>query len=166
VLFILIKKYFNQKTAWAVAIFASFFPITLFSNTVGMQEELGMPLILGAILLFPQNPIVTGILFALASMVRAEYWIFSLGLIGSLLFLKRKPGKVIQVFISPGKVIQVFISYFVIMLFYMKYLATWTGSFIFPIKLNFFASVRGDWFEDLPVIGEKLLAKRISQGEF
>ncbi len=48
----------------------------------------------------------------------------------------------------------------------MKYLVGYTGNWIYPIYWNFLASVKGDWFEDLPVVGEKLLAKRINQGIF
>ena len=155
-LFILIKRHFNQKTAIAVSLFAIFFPITIFSNSAGMQEELGMPLILGALIAFPSYPIVSGVFLSFASMVRAEYWIFSFGLILASLFLRK----------NMDKVILMVISYLIPIVFYMKYLINWTGSFIFPIKLNFFASVRGDWFEDLPIIGAKLIAKRISQGIF
>lgn len=155
-LYVLINRYFNKKTAIAVCLFAVFFPITLFSNSVGMQEELGMPLILGSFILFPSYPAISGILLALASMVRAEYWIFSFGLILAALLLKK----------HLDKAIVMFVSYLAVIIFYMKYLVSWTGSYIFPIRLNFLASVKGDWFEDLPVVGEKLLAKRISQGIF
>lgn len=155
-LFILISRYFNQKTAWTVALFASFFPLTLFSNTVGMQEELGFVMILGGFLLWPSNPIAVGILFALASMVRSEYWLFCVGLIIAALMIRR----------NLDKVFILFVSYTLLILIYMKYLATYTNNFIYPIYWNFLASVKGEWFADLPIIGEKLMAKRISQGIF
>jgi hypothetical protein len=155
-LFLLIKRYFNRQAAWATAIFASFFPITLFSNTVGMQEELGMPLVLGAILLWPQLPVVGGILLALASMVRAEYWLFCFGLVGATLLLRKHFDKAAILLLTYG----------VIILVYMKYLANWTGNYIYPVYWNFLASVKGEWFENLPVVGEKLLAKQINQGIF
>src|SRR3989339_264812 len=99
-LFILIKRHFNQKTAIAVSLFAIFFPITIFSNSAGMQEELGMPLILGALIAFPSYPIVSGVFLSFASMVRAEYWIFSFGLILASLFLRKNMDKVILMVIS------------------------------------------------------------------
>ena len=68
-LFILIKRHFNQKTAIAVSLFAIFFPITIFSNSAGMQEELGMPLILGALIAFPSYPIVSGVFLSFASII-------------------------------------------------------------------------------------------------
>lgn len=155
-LFLLVRRYFNRQTAWAVAIFASLFPITLFSNTVGMQEELGMMLILAGLLLWPSSPAAVGVLLVLASMVRAEYWLFCFGLAMATIFLRRNFEEVV-IFI---------ITYGLLILVYMKYLANYTGNYIYPIYWNFLASVKGEWFLDLPVVGEKLLAKRISQGIF
>lgn len=155
-LFLLIKRHFNHQTAWAAAIFAIFFPITLFSNTSGMQEELGMPLILAGLLLWPKRPFLIGLLFGFASMVRAEYWLFAFGLIISAFITRR----------NLDKAIVVFFSYAVVILIYMKYLATWTNNYIYPIYWNFLANAKGAWAADIPIIGEKLLAKQISQGIF
>jgi len=155
-LYLLIRRYFNRQAAWAVALFASFFPITLFSNTVGMQEELAAPLIFASFLLWPSSPVLIGVLMALASMVRAEYWLFCAGLVGATLLYKK----------YFDKAVVVIITYSVIILIYMKYLVNYTGNWIYPIYWNFLASVKGEWFRDLPVVGEKLLAKQISQGIF
>lgn len=155
-LYILLRRHFNLKTALAASFFAALFPLSVFSNSAGMQEELGMPLILGALIALPYYPAVSGLALAMASMVRAEYWIFSAGLIVAAIIFRQKNEKVIPLTVF----------YLIPIVFYMKYMANWTGSYIFPIRLNFLASVKGDWFEDLPVVGEKLLAKRISQGIF
>lgn len=155
-LYLLIKKYFNKPTAWAVAIFASFFPITLFSNTVGMQEELAQPFIFGALLIWVQYPILAGIFFVLASMVRAEYWLFAVGLVFAMIILRKRLDKVLLLIVV----------YTIGIIVYMKYLVNYTGNWIYPIYWNFLASVKGEWFQDLPVVGEKLLAKHISQGIF
>src|SRR3989344_3902456 len=155
-LFCLIKRYFNRQAAWATVIFATFFPITLFSNSVGMQEELAMPFVLASFLLWPNTPILAGFSLALASMVRAEYWLFALGLAFSTL-LSRK---------NADKAIILIASYLTIILFYMKYLANYTGSYIYPIKWNVLASVKGEWFVNLPIVGEKLVAQTISRGIF
>jgi len=154
--FLIIKRYFNSKAAWAVAIFMCFFPITLFSNTMGMQEELAAPFVFGAIYLWPKKPVVSGIFLALASMVRAEYWLFSFGLVLAAVLLRK----------NINKVAALAASYFVIILIYMKYLADYTGNYIYPIYWNFLASVKGEWFANLPVIGEKLMAEWISRGIF
>lgn len=155
-LFFIVRRYFNSNAALAAAIFAAFFPTSLFSNTSGMQEELGMPLILLGILLWPRKPVLIGVLFALAAMVRAEYWLFSFGLVFSSFLLRR----------NLDKALTAATSYIIIILIYMKYLATWTGNYIYPIYWNFLASVKGEWFADLPIVGEKLMAKHISQGIF
>lgn len=156
-LFLIIKRYFNSKTAWATVLFASFFPITLFSNTSGMQEELGMPLILLGILLWPESPLIIGILLGLASMVRAEFWLFSAGLVLST-FLLRK---------NIDKALILFLSYLLIIAVYMKYLATYTGgNYIYPIYWNFLANSVGVWSENVPVVGMKLVAKYINEAIF
>jgi hypothetical protein len=155
-LFVLMKRYFNSWAAWAVVIFASFFPITLFSNTVGMQEELAFPFVLGSMLVFPAQPVVAGIFLALASMVRAEYWLFSAGLVFATILLRR----------NINKVMILVVTYLSVIFVYMKYLVSYTGNWIYQIYWNFLASVKGEWFENLPVVGEKLLAKRINQGIF
>lgn len=155
-LFFLIKRYFNRSAAWATVIFASLFPITLFSNTVGMQEEIGFMLITGSLLLWPSSPIIVGILLALASMVRAEYWLFCAGLVGASVLMRR----------NMDKAMVLLMTYAVIILAYMKYLVSWTGNWIYPIYWNFLASVKGEWFDDMPIVGARLLAKRISQGIF
>lgn len=155
-LFLLIRRYFNLQAAWAVALFAAFFPLTLFSNTVGMQEEFGFMLILGGILLWPKNPVATGILLGLGSMIRSEYWLFSAGLVIAVLVLRK----------NMDKAVLLVVTYTVMTLVYMKYLANWTGNYIYPIYWNFLASAKGEWFADLPIVGEKLLAKQISQGIF
>jgi len=41
-LFLIITRYFNKKAGFAAAIFASFVPVALFSDTLGMQEPLGL----------------------------------------------------------------------------------------------------------------------------
>lgn len=156
-LFLIIRRYFNTKAALVAAIFAAFFPISLFSNTSGMQEELGMPLIFLGILLWPQKPVLIGLLFALASMVRAEYWLFSAGLVISTFIISWK---------NPDRAFFLLASYALAILIYMKYLATWTGNAIYPIYWNFLANATGEWAQDIPIIGEKLMAKYISQGIF
>jgi len=155
-IFLIIKRYFNSRAAWAAAIFACFFPITLFSNTVGMQEELASPFIFGAIYLWPKKPFISGIFLGLASMVRAEYWLFSFGLVMAAILLRK----------NANKVVTLAITYFVIIFIYMKYLADYTGNYIYPIYWNFLASVKGEWFANLPVIGDKLVAEWISRGIF
>jgi len=152
-LFVLMRRYFNRLVAWVTIIWTAFFPVTLFSNTIGEQEELGLLLIFGGMVLWPGKPVLTGILWALASMVRAEYWLFTVGLMVGLAVLRRHRERLVLVGISYG----------VVILAYMKHLVSHTGSWIFPIKLNFVASVKGEWLEEAAIVGVKLVAQRISR---
>ncbi len=137
-LFSLIRRDFNRAAAWASALFLVFFPVILFSDTIGMQEPLGLALLFGGILLWPKYGILTGFLWGLASMERAEYWLFSAGLVLAALLDKGKK--------LTNTKIGLLASWFLVVFFYMRYLARWTGNFIYPIYWNFLASVVGLWF--------------------
>lgn len=155
-LFLLLKRYFNASVALASALFFSFMPIILFSDTTGEQEPLGLALIFGGLLMFPKKPWLTGILFALASMVRAEYWLMTAGLI-VVAFLREKE--------MQKKVLLLF-GWSVPILLYMKYLLDQTGNPIYPIYWNFFASVQGDWFKNVVLSQQVLMIKYASIGVF
>ncbi len=139
-IFLLIKRDFNASAAWASALFLAFFPVTLFSDTLGMQEPLGLILLFGGILVWPRYGVLTGFLWGLAAMNRAEYWLFSVVLVFAALLDKRKE-------VKSGAKISLFFGWLAVILFYMKYLAAWTGNYIYPIYWNFLASVVGQWFE-------------------
>jgi len=152
-IFLLVKRYFNLFSAWASALFAVFMPVVLFSDTVGMQEPLAIVLILGALLLWPRKVGVVGILFALAGMVRAEYWLFGVGLFTMALFAKQQ---------VKGKAILV-IGWLVPTLLYIKYLLDNTGNAIYPIYWNFLASVKGEWFLNVPLPPGAIEAQTIAR---
>jgi len=139
--FRIVRKYFNLHAALAGAFIATFTPVSLYSDTVGMQEPLSLSMMLGALLLWPTNPFLFGLLNALASMVRAEYWLFSLGIVFISLFSRK----------SFDHKLKGLISYVVPILIYMKYLLDHTGNAIYPIYWNFLASVKGEWFADVPL---------------
>ncbi|HUV46566.1 MAG TPA: glycosyltransferase family 39 protein [Candidatus Bathyarchaeia archaeon] len=155
-LYLILKREFNWQTGLAAAILASFFPITLFSNTVGMQEELGMFFIFLGIFFWPKSPAGTGLLFGLAAMERTEYWLFTCGLVLALILRSK----------NFDKKIILGLSYLVVNLFYMKYLDFWTGNAIYPIYWNFISSVKGEWFVELPINGAKLVAQQINRVVF
>lgn len=138
--FLLVKRDFNASAAWASALFLAFFPVILFSDTIGMQEPLGLALLLGGILAWPRYGWLTGFLWGLASMERTEYWLFTAALVFAALLDKRKKAK-------SGAKAGLFFSWLAVIIFYMKYLATWTGNYVYPIYWNFLASVVGQWFK-------------------
>jgi len=139
-IFLLVKRDFNSSVAWASALFLAFFPVTLFSDTLGMPEPLGLVLLFGGILAWPRYGVLTGFFWGLASMERTEYWLFSAALVFAALLDRRKE-------VKSGARISLFFSWLIVILFYMKYLAAWTGNYIYPIYWNFLASVVGLWFE-------------------
>jgi len=152
-LFLLIRRHFSFASALGAAIFTSFMPVVLYSDTVGMQEPLGLVLIFGGLLLWPKRPAWAGFLLALAGMVRAEYWLFGVGLFGTALFSKEKFDQ--KVLFSLGWTLPT--------IFYMKYLLDQTGNPIYPIYWNFLASVKGEWFTDVPLPPGTLQAQFISR---
>lgn len=153
-LFRLVKKYFNTQAALAATLIASLLPVSLYSDTVGMQEPLAMVFVLTGLLMWSANPIWFGLMMAFTSMVRAEYWLFSAGLVFISLFSKSK---------SSDHKIAAVLSYILPILLYMKYLLDHTGNAIYPIYWNFLASVKGEWFADVPLPPGALQAQMISR---
>jgi len=137
-IFLLVKRDFNQISAFACSLWAIFFPVILFSDTLGMQEQLGLFFLLGGVFFWPKFGWLTGILWALASMTRAEYWLFAAALTFFTIFDPRRN-------ISGAK-ISLILAYIFPVIFYMKYLWQHTGNAIFPIWWNYLASVVGKWF--------------------
>jgi hypothetical protein len=134
-LFLIAKRYFNLHVAFAAALLASLTPVAIYSDTSGMQEPLGIFLLLLGIWAWPKRVVLTGLAFALASMVRAEYWVFSVGLIGAIfLFGKSLERKIIALF-----------AFGIPIVLYMKYLLDWTGNPIYPIYWNFLGNAAGEW---------------------
>jgi len=152
-LFILVRRYFNFTAALGAAIFATFMPVVLYSDTVGMQEPLALILILGALLLYPKKPIFVGVLLALAGMVRADYWIFEAGLFFVILLTKQKFER--KALFAIGWIVPT--------LLYAKYLLNYTGNAIYPIYWNYLASVKGEWFADVPLPPGALQTQFISR---
>lgn len=152
-LFILVRRYFNFAAALGAAIFASFMPVVLYSDIVGMQEPLALIFILGALLLYPKKPIFVGVLLALAGMVRADYWIFGIGLFFAILLTKEK---------FEHKTLFV-LGWLIPTILYAKYLLDSTGNAIYPIYWNYLASVKGEWFADVPLPPGALEAQFVSR---
>lgn len=140
-IYLLVKRNFGLAPAVASGLWTALFSVVLFSDTLGMQEQLGLVFLFGGILAWPRWGWLTGILWALASMTRAEYWLFAAALTMAALFDPQKK--------LSGAKISVAITYVLLVAFYMKYLLGYTGNAIFPIYWNFLASVTGEWFTNL-----------------
>lgn len=134
-IFLLVRRYFNLQVALSTVLIAIFFPVILFSDSVGMQEQLGLPMLLLGMWLWPRRPIISGSLWALSGMVRAEYWLMGFGLVLASFFLEKKFDR--KILLLTG---WLFVSFF-----YMSILKRYTGNPIYPIWWNYVGNASGEW---------------------
>lgn len=159
-IYFLIKRHFSRLIAFICGLWTALFSVVLFSDTLGMQEQLGLVFLFGGLLAWPSWGFLSGILWALASMVRAEYWLFGFALVLAAFFDPRKK--------MTDKKVFVFFGYLIPIVLYMKYMQHYTGHAIFPIYLNYRASVVGDWFTnvDVPLSEIQVLGQWFGRGLF
>ena len=152
-LFFLLRRYFNVHVAIAGVLLAALNPIAVFNDTVGMQEPLGIVLLFGGLLLLDRRPALAGVLWAMAGMVRAEYWVFGAALVG----LTMVSGKYLK------QRLPLAIGWAVPTLLYMKYMLDYTGNPIYPIYWNFLAGTAGEWIADIPMNAEQIQAQWVAR---
>jgi hypothetical protein len=155
-LFFLIRRYFGQPAAFGTTVWASLMPVAIYADAAGLQEPLALALVFGGLLLWPKKSVWTGFLFGLAGMIRAEYWLFGLGLFGAALISKAKFDQ--KALLAVGWLTPIIV--------YLKYLLNQTGNAIYPIYWNFLASVKGDWFLDVPMPPGAVEAQLIARAIF
>lgn len=148
-LFFLLKRYFNKNVAIAGALFAALNPIAVFNDTVGMQEPLGLLLLFTGLVIIDRHPVFAGILWGLAGMVRAEYWVFGAGLVVVAALLDRK---------TDWK-IALGLGWAIPSLAYMKYLLDYTGNPIYPIYWNYLGGTAGLWMVEVPLEIDQIIAQ-------
>lgn len=134
-LYLVGKRYWNRATALAASFLAVINPVSILDDTFGLLEPIGFFFIFAGLFLLTSMPFLTGVLWALASMVRAEAWFYSL----VLLFFSYK------VFKKPGQLPKLFMGWLIPMIVYMKYLLDSTGNPIYPVWWNYLANARGVW---------------------
>lgn len=152
--YLLVKRFFGKSAGMAASVIAIANPVAIFSDASGMQEPLGIMLLLLGLYFWPDKPYLTGIGWMLAGMVRAEYWLLGLGLL-FMAFISRE---------ETDKKIVAFVSYLVLALMYMKILLDKTGNAIYPIWWNFLGNVAGEWQADIAPTAEMLVVKNIYIG--
>lgn len=150
-LFLIVRRYFNFQAALASAILAALTPIGVFNDASGMQESLGIVLLLAGLYFWPRKNFLAGLLWALSGMVRAEFWLFSLGLVGAALILERNFDRKIGLILGYG----------LPTLFHMKILLDKTGNPIYPIWWNFLGNAVGKWQADIPPNPTQLFIQKI-----
>lgn len=145
-IFLLGRRYWNWQVGATAAILAAFNPVVIFNDASGILEPLGLVLLLAGVWFWPKKPFLTGFFWALASWARAEAWLFGIGMIVFVSLTSEKPDK---------KVIMA-ASYFLLMLFYLKYLLDKTGNAIYPLWWNYLALAIGKW--QAPVFSQEQFA--------
>lgn len=133
--FLIVARHFNKKAAFASALFLILMPTTVFHDTLGLQEPLGLFFLLLGIYLFSRYAFFAGFFWMLAGMARAEYWIFGVALLLVVLIREKNFDRKVVTLIGYG----------IPGLLYMKYLLNHTGNAIYPIYWNYLAVVAGEW---------------------
>jgi hypothetical protein len=134
-LFHICRRHWGVQAAIGAAMVAGVLPTSVMNDASGMLEPLGVALCLVGIWAW-QKPsgVWSGLALGLATMARAEAWIFGLGLVVAALLRKRAPQR--------GPLVATFV---VVMLLYMKVLLDQTGNAVYPLWWNFFANAVGKW---------------------
>lgn len=152
-MFLLLKRYFGTRVALAGVLLAGFNPISIYSDAVGMQEPLGLVLLLSGLLILRKQPMLAGVAWGMAGMVRAEYWVFGAGLLVVAIISG----------LYHGKSLSLAIGWVIPSLLYMKYMLDYTGNPIYPIYWNYLAGTAGRWIEDIPINAEQARVQLVAR---
>ena len=148
-IYFLVSKFWGRWAASASAFLAVIHPVAILNDTSGMLEPIGFFLLFVGLLLLESAPLFAGILWAWASLARAEAWMFGI----LLLFLSSRVLK------KPGQLAKVFLGWVIMTILYMKYLLDYTGNPIYPIWWNYLANARGVWANNVVYSSYQLAVK-------
>lgn len=155
-LFHICRRLWGTQAAVGAALIAILLPTSVMNDSSGMLEPLGVALCLVGLWAWPRRGgFWAGLAFGLATMARAEAWIFSLGMVLAAFLSKQGWRQRIPLLAGFG----------VVMLGYMKILQDQTGNPIYPLWWNFLANAAGRWETPItsgeasvrPVLGVLLL---------
>lgn len=139
VIYLIGNKFWNRGVGVAAAFLAAIHPVGILDDTFGLLEPIGYFLLLSGILLLEASPFLSGLIWGLASLVRAEAWIY-----GFLLLLLS--GRILK---KAGQLPKVFMGWSIVMVLYMKYLLDHTGNPIYPLWWNYLANAKGVWADEI-----------------
>ncbi len=134
-MFHLVRRHWGTHAALGAALIAILLPTSVMNDASGMLEPLGVALCLLGLAAWPRRGFWSGLAFGLATMARAEAWIFSLGMVVAA-FFKREGWQ---------QRIPLVAAFAGVMLLYIKILADRTGNPIYPLWWNFLANALGKW---------------------
>jgi hypothetical protein len=133
--FSLCRRYWGLGVGIAAGLFAALLPTSVFIDSTGFLEPMGIALVLLGIWLWPKRGLWTGVAWALASMARAEAWLFSLGMLVATFFRRA----------HQRQRLLATVAWIVLILAYMKLLLDRTGNPIYPVYWNLLANIFGKW---------------------
>jgi len=134
--FLICRRHWGMPVAVGATIFTTLLPTSVMNDASGMLEPLGVALVLTGIWAWGgHHGFWAGLAFGLATMARAEAWIFSLGMVVAAL-LKRA---------ARTQALPLVIGFALVVLLYMKTLLDHTGNPIYPVWWNFLANAAGNW---------------------
>ena len=135
-LFHLCRRYWGTQVALAAALIATLLPTSVMNDASGMLEPLGVALCLIGLWAWPRRGgFWAGLAFGLATMARAEAWIFGLGMV-----IAAHLGR-----LGSRQRASLITGFAGVMLLYMAVLQNKTGNAIYPLWWNFFANAVGKW---------------------
>src|SRR3972149_7600432 len=137
-IFLLGRKYWNNKVGIAASLFAALNPVGVFNDGTGMVEPIGIPFLLLSLYLWPNKPFLAGTSLVIALTARAEYWVFSIGILFAMLILSGKK-------VHFDHKMMLFIGFLIPLVLYMKYLLDYTGNPIYPFYWNYVTNIFGTW---------------------
>jgi hypothetical protein len=129
------RRHWGTQVGLAAALIATFLPTSVMNDASGMLEPLGVALCLLGLVAWPRRGFWSGLAFGLATMARAEAWLFGLGMVIAT-FFKRD---------LLSQRVPLVVGFTGVMLLYVKILFDKTGNAIYPLWWNFFANAVGKW---------------------
>ena len=155
-IYLLCKRYFNQKTAISAALILAVNPVLIVGDASGMQEPLAIMLLLLAVWYYDKSEFKSGLLLALASMCRAEYWILSMGMLALYLVFERNITRFVP---ATG-------GWLLGMIPYMFHLRFQTGNPIYPVYWNLVGNIAGQWLGPAVWTSHRIFIKNLFMGLF
>jgi len=149
-LYILGSRYFNREVGVGLALLCAVNPVFIGADTSGVEEPLGIMLLLLGLYLFDSRWFLSGVFLALAGMCRAEFWLYGLGIIGLSLIVDR----------NTYRFTPLLSGWALAMAPYVWHLWRQTGNPIYPLYWNFMGNVRGAWIITRPLTPHETLVQQ------
>jgi hypothetical protein len=134
-LFLICRRLWGTQVALGAALIASLLPTSVMNDASGMLEPLGVALCLCGLVAWPRRGFWSGLAFGVATMARAEAWVFGIGMVVAA-FFKREGWQ---------QRIPLVAGFVAVMALYIKVLFDKTGNPIYPLWWNFLANAAGKW---------------------